>query len=83
MDEREACYAIIQALRDKPEVPDWRVLLFLSQVATAEDWDIGKAMQRKYGFDLIPPVSEYEQGMGVWSKILRGLTRTLPERNEE
>ena len=58
--------ALVKALRELPEVPDWRVLKLLSHAAKfPEDGEIGKSMQRTHGFDAIAPRVEYEMGAGL------------------
>ena len=71
--------AIVNALRDAPEVPPPWVLMFLDR---ASDWSkdkpLGDLMQRKYGLDAIPPKSECESGAGVWYRIRQGLLQDRP-----
>lgn len=75
----DARNALVKALRDLPEVPDWRVLKLLSHAAHfPDDAEIGKAMQRQHGFEAIAPKVEYEMGAGLWKRIRDGLTDAPP-----
>lgn len=66
---------LMNAIRDKSEMPAPRVLKDLSRAAKwPEDNDLGKTLQRHYRLDIIPPVSECEGGAGVWWRIRTGLT---------
>lgn len=70
----EAYYAMVKALKQLPEVPDWRVLKLLSHAAKfPEDANIGKRLQMEHGFDAIAPKLEYEMGAGLWSRIRSAL----------
>lgn len=70
----DASNALVKALRELPEVPDWRVLHLLSRAAQfPEDANIGKRMQREHGLDAIAPKVEYEMGAGMWSRLRAGL----------
>lgn len=65
---------LMSAIRDKADMPPPRVLKDLSSAAKwPDDKDIGRMLQRKYGIEIIPPVSECENGAGVWSRMLAGL----------
>lgn len=65
---------LMRAIRDKADMPPPRVLKDLDSAAKwPDDNDIGRTLRRKYGLDIIPPVSECEGGAGVWSRILAGL----------
>lgn len=67
-------YALINALRDAPEIPPRRVLLSLGQAASyPQDHERGKRMQREHGADAIPWKSECEGGAGLWFRIRAGL----------
>lgn len=67
--------AFVKALKELPEVPDWRVLKLLSRAAKfPEDWESGKRMQRKHGLDAIAPRTEYEMGAGLWFRIYTALS---------
>lgn len=75
--EWDAKHALVDALRNLPEVPDWRVLKLLSRAATfPDDASIGKAMQRVHGLDAVAPRLESEMGAGLWSRIRAGLLAT-------
>lgn len=66
--------ALTKALRELPEVPHWRVLYLLSSAAKwPDDNNIGRRMQREFGFDAIAPRSEAEGGAGLWSLIRAGI----------
>jgi hypothetical protein len=71
-------YALMDALRNAPEVADPLVLHFISQAAEYEDHGLGKRLQRKHRLDVIPPVSECEGGAGLWWRILQGLKTERP-----
>lgn len=66
--------ALVEALRDAPEMaPPW-ILLFLDRAAKyPEDNQIGKRLQREMGLATIPPKCECEGGAGVWHRIRQGL----------
>jgi len=65
---------LTKALRDLPEVPPPRVLMYLSRAARfPDDCNIGKGMQRQLGSDAIPYKVEYEMGAGLWSRIRAAL----------
>jgi hypothetical protein len=67
--------ALIDALRDVPEMPPAWILLFLSRAAKwPEDYNFGKILRREMGFDVIPPKSECECGAGIWHRIRQGLS---------
>lgn len=71
--------ALINALRDLPEVPHSKVLLLLSRAAKwSDDNNIGIQLQRKFGSTAIPYKSEYEGGAGVWYRIRRGMKLPRP-----
>ena len=74
----DARNALVRALRDLPEVPDWRVQRLLGMADTNEDANIGKRLQREHGFDLIAPKFEYEIGAGLWHRIREGLIASAP-----
>lgn len=66
--------AFCEALENLPEVPPIPVLDMLEPAAKwPQDWERGKALQRKHGLEAIPPKAEYESGAGVWSRIRQGL----------
>lgn len=70
----DARNALVKALKELPEVPDWRVLKMLSHSAKfPEDANIGKAIQREHGLEAIAPRVEYEMGAGLWKRIRDGL----------
>jgi hypothetical protein len=65
--------ALTKAFKELPEVPPVTVLDLLSDAGNfPEDWERGKAMQRKHRLEAIPPRTEYEIGAGVWSRLLSG-----------
>lgn len=72
-------YALLDALRNAPEIADPIVLHFLSSAAAYEDKDLGKLLQRKHRLDAVPPVSECETGAGIWWRIRQGLLTPRPE----
>jgi hypothetical protein len=73
----DARNALVKALKELPEVPDWRVLKLLSHAATfPEDAMMGKSMQRQFGFDAVAPKTEYEMGAGLWKRIRDGLQKS-------
>jgi hypothetical protein len=72
--------AIVDALRDLPEMaPDW-VLIFLSRAGQwPEDNSLGKLLQRKLGTSAVYPKSECESGAGIWYRIRQGMLMPRPE----
>lgn len=82
--EWDAKHALVKALKELPEVPDWRVLKLLSRAASfPADASIGKAMQREHGLDAIAPRVESEMGAGLWSRIRAGLLASQPQKGEK
>lgn len=74
--EWDAKHSLVKALKELPEVPDWRVLKLLSHAAAfPDDATIGKAMQRVHGLESIAPKVEYEMGAGLWKRIRDGLLK--------
>lgn len=73
-------YALLDALRDLPEIPSSRVLHILSHAAKwPEDHNAGKIIQREVGLNAIPPVSECEGGAGVWQRLRAAAIRAQGE----
>lgn len=74
-------FGLMAALRDAPQLAPPFVLRRLSQGATWRDGDhdTGKLLQRKYGLDAVPPVSECESGAGLWWRIRQGLKTERPK----
>lgn len=71
---RDTEHALVRALRDLREVPEYRVLLLLDRAAKwPDDNNVGKLMQREFGLVAIPPKSEAESGAGLWSHIRAGI----------
>lgn len=70
-------HAFTRALRDLPEVPDTAALRLLKSAAMGwrrhDLWSIGKGLQQKLGFEVIPPKTEYECAAGMWSIIRTAL----------
>jgi hypothetical protein len=65
-------YALLDALRDLPEVPPPLVLRTLSHAAKfSGDWEEGKRIQRERGLDVVPPNTECEMGAGWWHRVIR------------
>lgn len=65
-------YPLLFALRDRPVLPPPMVLKCLSQAGDfVLDWNEGKRIQREYGLDAVPPVTECEVGAGFWHRVIR------------
>jgi len=65
-------FALLDALRDLPELPDPLVLSVLSHCAKfPEDWNEGNRIQRERGLDAVPPNTECEKGAGYWHRVIR------------
>ena len=64
---------LIEVMRILPEVPSPQMLHVLGDFATRDDHERGKAMQRQFKLDAIPPVSECEGGAGFWSVVRAAL----------
>jgi hypothetical protein len=63
-------HALLDAIRDWPELPPVKVMDILSHAGKwPADWERGKELQRKHGLDAVPPRTEYELGLGVWSRM--------------
>lgn len=72
--ELDQKYALINALRDAPEIPPVIVLRLIARAADyPSDHNKGKELQRKYGSEAIPYKHEYEGGAGLWFRIRQGL----------
>lgn len=73
--------AIINALRDLPDVaPPW-VCIFLSRAGQwPEDKNLGSLLQRKLSTRVVPPKSECESGAGVWYRIRQGMLMPRPDK---
>lgn len=71
--------AIINALRELPEMaPPWILLFFSRASKWPEDSNLGKLLQRKLRLAAIPPKSECETGAGVWYRIRQGMLMDRP-----
>lgn len=66
--------AIIDALRDRPEMPPPCVLLFLSR---ASKWPMD--YERKLGSEAIPFKTECECGAGMWFRIRQGIINSVAD----
>ena len=63
-----------RALKELPEVPPYRVLLFLSSAGRfPQDWEQGKRMQMERRDNAIPYKTECEIGAGLWYRIREAL----------
>lgn len=72
--------ALVDAIRNVPEMPPPWVLLFLSRGSKwPDDSNLGKLLQRKLKGEVIPFKSECETGAGVWYRIRQGLLAPRPE----
>lgn len=72
-------YELLQAMREQVDLPSPYVLKCLDHGATwPEDKRIGLMIQRKHGLDAVPPISECENGAGLWWRILQGLKADRP-----
>ncbi len=68
----EDYYALLNALRDRPELPPPLVLQILSYCGTwPEDWEEGKRIQAERGLETVPPKTECEIGAGWWHRVIR------------
>lgn len=77
--EWDTKHALVKALKELPEVPDWRVLKLLSRAAVfPDDANVGKTMQREHGLEAIAPRVESEMGAGLWKRIRDGLLPSPP-----
>lgn len=86
---REELYAVIDSLRDRvkalhralenaPRMPDPYTLKMIGRCGRhPEDWEKGKALQREFGADAIPPKSECETGAGFWDRLTNGKWRDV------
>lgn len=73
-------HAIADALRDLPEMaPPWILLFFSRASQWPDDSDLGKKLQRRLGWNAIPPKSECETGAGVWYRIRQGMLQPRPD----
>lgn len=67
-------YPLLFALRDRPVLPSPLVLHCLSQAGDFSlDYDEGKRIQREYGLEAVPPVTECEVGAGFWHRIIQAV----------
>lgn len=74
--ELEQKNALIDAFRDLPDVPPipaQHLLFWLSD--GGRDWARGKELQRKHGYQMIPPKYECEAGAGLWSLLREALKK--------
>ena len=72
----EQQFALVEALKELPEIAPVPALHLLSEAASwPGDWERGKAMAHEHGIDAIPPVSECENGAGLWARIRAGLIK--------
>jgi hypothetical protein len=65
-------YALLYALRDRPELPSPIVLNSLGGIGTfPDDYNEGKRIQRQRGLDAVPAKTECEIGAGFWHRVIR------------
>lgn len=64
-------YSLVSALRDWPRMPEPLVLRNIKG-KFPEDWEVGKAIQRELGLEVVPPVTECEIGAGAWDMMTKG-----------
>lgn len=75
-------HAFWEALREAPDMPPPRVLLYLSHAARwPEDNNIGRGYQIENP-GTVPYKSECEGGAGVWIRIRDGLRAPTPQDGE-
>jgi hypothetical protein len=72
-------HGLLDAIKNQAELPDPWVLTVLDQAALwPADKGVGLMLQRKHGLDAVPPVTECENGAGLWWRILQGLKTERP-----
>jgi hypothetical protein len=72
---------LLDAMKNQVELPSPYVLKCLDHGATwPEDKGVGQILQRKHGLDAVPPVSECENGAGLWWRIRQGLKTPRPTK---
>lgn len=72
--------AIVDALRDLPEMaPPWILLFFDRAAKYPDDNSLGKKLQQKLPRGAIPYKTECEGGAGVWYRIRQGMLQDRPE----
>lgn len=65
-------YGLLYALRDRPVLPPPLVLNVLNTAGDfSKDWEEGKRIQREYGLEAVPPVTECEIGAGFWHRVIQ------------
>lgn len=71
---KDRYYPLLWALRNRPVLPDPLVLHILSQAGNFSlDIEEGKRIQREYGLDAVPPVTECEIGAGFWHRVIQAV----------
>jgi hypothetical protein len=80
---------LANAFESLPEVPSLQVLALLRESASVVPgdlplWEMGKALQQKYGCDVVPPSSEIESAAGLWFFMQQSiLSQTARYKNQQ
>lgn len=76
--------ALVKAIRDRADVPPYKVQLFLSRAAKwPEHNNIGKRLQQELGSGKIWFKSECEGGSGLWHLLMKGVLECDGAINEK